>query len=283
MQKYHLWVLIASLGLLSFQQAWSQPEIPIEQWQGKTILLIGAHPDDDSYTHGTLARLVAQGNKVYVLILTMGNVGTKDTTLSRTQLARIRKQEEINALAVLGIPADHYINLGYDDGRLEYYATNHREELLRRIVYYIRKLKPDVLMAFDPGKGAQRWHKSDHRAASLLAVDAARAAEWPLLFESHLIYDGLEAHWIQEYLFFDNDPEDQNVCVDITEYVEQKVRAGTKYISQFSSAWYNYTETLSPEAFQEMEQRIRSRIRYQGERAVECFRYYRGIPDGVGR
>ncbi|ACY48961.1 PIG-L deacetylase family protein [Rhodothermus marinus] len=281
MVRYARWGLVALL--FGAQVAWSQPEVPVEQWQGKTILLIGAHPDDDSYAHGTLARLAAQGNEVYVLLLTMGNVGTKDTTLSRTQLARIRKQEEINALAALGIPADHYINLGYDDGRLEYYATNHREELIRRVVYYIRKLKPDVLFAFDPGKGEQRWHKSDHRAASLLAVDAARAAEWPLLFESHLIYDGLEAHWIQEYLFFDNEPEDQNVCVDIHDYVERKVRAGTQYISQFSSAWYKYTETLSPEAFQEMEQRIRRRIRYQDGRAVECFRYYRGIPDGIGR
>ncbi|WP_243663550.1 PIG-L deacetylase family protein [Rhodothermus marinus] len=187
MVRYARWGLLALL--FGAQVAWSQPEVPVEQWQGKTILLIGAHPDDDSYAHGTLARLAAQGNDVYVLLLTMGNVGTKDTTLSRTQLARIRKQEEINALAALGIPADHYINLGYDDGRLEYYATNHREELIRRVVYYIRKLKPDVLFAFDPGKGEQRWHKSDHRAASLLAVDAARAAEWPLLFESHLIYD----------------------------------------------------------------------------------------------
>lgn len=279
--RYHVWGMLALL--LGVHVAWGQPTIPIEQWQGKTILLIGAHPDDDSYAHGTLARLVAQGNTVYVILLTMGNVGTKDTTLSRTQLARIRKQEEIRALAVLGIPADHYINLGYDDGRLEYYATQHREELVRQLVYYIRKLKPDVLVAFDPGKGAARWHKSDHRAASLLAVDAARAAEWPLLFESHLIYDGLEAHQIQEYLFFDNDPADQNVCVDIEEYVAQKVQAGMQYISQFSSAWYKYTDTLSPEALQEMEQRIRRRIRYQDGRAVECFRYYQGIPDGVGR
>lgn len=100
MVRYARWGLLALL--FGAQVAWSQPEVPVEQWQGKTILLIGAHPDDDSYAHGTLARLAAQGNDVYVLLLTMGNVGTKDTTLSRTQLARIRKQEEINALAASG-------------------------------------------------------------------------------------------------------------------------------------------------------------------------------------
>ena len=35
----------------------AQPETAVEEWQGKTILLIGAHPDDDIYSQGTLAIL----------------------------------------------------------------------------------------------------------------------------------------------------------------------------------------------------------------------------------
>ncbi len=31
----------------------AQPGQPVEEWTGKTILLIGAHPDDDSYSMGT--------------------------------------------------------------------------------------------------------------------------------------------------------------------------------------------------------------------------------------
>ena len=54
----------------------AQPEQPVEQWTGKTILLIGAHPDDDSYSMGTLGMLNANGNEVYIVILTTGNVGT---------------------------------------------------------------------------------------------------------------------------------------------------------------------------------------------------------------
>ena len=56
--------------------SWSQPEIPVEKWEGRTILLIGAHPDDDSYSMGTLGMLNANGNEVYIVILTTGNVGT---------------------------------------------------------------------------------------------------------------------------------------------------------------------------------------------------------------
>jgi LmbE family N-acetylglucosaminyl deacetylase len=146
-------------------------------------MLIGAHADDDMLSHGTLATLQAHGNQVYVVTLTTGNVGTQDPNLSRTQLAQIRRQEELVALGELGIPGEHYINLGYDDGLLEF---EDRKAVVENLVRLIRKMRPDVLMAWDPGKNYQRWHKSDHRAASYLAADAARAAMWRLLFEGQI-------------------------------------------------------------------------------------------------
>jgi GlcNAc-PI de-N-acetylase len=102
------------------QMTEQKPQLPVEKWTGKTVMLIGAHADDDQLSHGTLALLQAHGNKVYVLTLTTGNVGTQDPILSKTQLAEIRRREELAALTELGIPGDHYINLGYDDGLLEF-------------------------------------------------------------------------------------------------------------------------------------------------------------------
>jgi LmbE family N-acetylglucosaminyl deacetylase len=160
-----------------------KPETPVEKWTGKTVMLIGAHADDDALSHGTLAMLQAHGNQVYVVTLTTGNVGTQDPKLSRTQLAEIRRQEELAALKELGIPGDHYINLGYDDGLLEF---EDRKAVVENLVRWIRKLRPDVMLAWDPGKNYQRWHKSDHRAAAYLAADAARAAMWRLLFEGQI-------------------------------------------------------------------------------------------------
>ena len=52
------------------------------QWKGKKILFIGAHPDDDQGSQGTLAMLQGHGNQVWVLIMTTGNVGTKDPNMS---------------------------------------------------------------------------------------------------------------------------------------------------------------------------------------------------------
>jgi len=102
--------------LVAAQPPASKPDVPVEKWTGKTIMLIGAHADDDANCHGTLALLQSHGDQVYIVTLTTGNVGTQDPNLSRTQLAQIRRQEELAALAELGIPGDHYINLGYDDG-----------------------------------------------------------------------------------------------------------------------------------------------------------------------
>lgn len=258
-----------------------KPETPVEKWTRKTVMLIGAHADDDALSHGTLAMLQAHGNQVYVVTLTTGNVGTQDPKLSRTQLAEIRRQEELAALKELGIPGDHYINLGYDDGLLEF---EDRKAVVENLVRWIRKLRPDVLLAWDPGKNYQRWHKSDHRAAAYLAADAARAAMWRLLFEGQITQEGLKEFMIPEYLFYnDYDHDDENLWVDISGYVENVVNAGAQYASQFGPGWKNYNPSPSGAEVKEMKENRRQQIRSKDGKPVEGFRYYRGLPDGIGK
>jgi LmbE family N-acetylglucosaminyl deacetylase len=275
-------LLFIFLTLPTFaQQKEIMPDIPVEKWADRTVMLIGAHADDDQLSHGTLAMLQAHGNQVYVVTLTTGNVGTQDPNLSRMQLAQIRRQEELAALAELGIPGNHYINLGYDDGLLEF---EDRKAVVENIVRWIRKLRPDVLFAWDPGKNYQRWHKSDHRAAAYLAADAARAAMWRLLFEGQITQEGLKEYMIPEYLFFnDYDHEDENITVDISDFVEKKVNAGTKYISQYGPGWNNYKPNLSETELKEIKEMTWKRVRVKEGKAFEGFRYYRGLPDALGK
>jgi len=268
-------------GPLAAQQEQQKPATPVDKWTGKTIVLIGAHADDDALSHGTLALLQSHGNQVYILTLTTGNVGTQDPKLSRTQLADIRRREELAALAELGIPGDHYINLGYDDGLLEF---EDRKAVVENLVRWIRKLRPDVLLAWDPGKNYQRWHKSDHRAAAYLAADAARAAMWRLLFEGQITQEGLHEYMIPEYLFYnDYDYNDENLWVDISGFVDKKVNAGAKYVSQFGPGWKNYKPELSDVELQQMKDSVRARIRTKDGKPIEGFRYYKGLPDGIGK
>jgi LmbE family N-acetylglucosaminyl deacetylase len=273
--------ILTAAMLLFTACVFSQPEIPIKEWTGKTILLIGAHPDDDAYSMGTLGILNANGNKVYIAILTTGNVGTQDPDLGMMDLARIRKQEEQDALATMGIPADHYINLGYDDGMLEY---EDKKEVVMKLVRLIRQIKPDVLFSFDPGKGGQRWHKADHRASAYLTADAARAAMWPLMFQGQIALEGLEAHTVEEYVLYDSAEKDKNTWVDITGWEEKKIEAMSKYVSQWSSGWSDYTgPELSEEEEQEVKEKLRRRIAYRNGIPMEGFRYYKGLPDNIGR
>jgi len=273
-------VFLSSMLLLC-APALAQPKVPVEEWTGKTILLIGAHPDDDARSHGTLSMLQEHGNEVYIVIITTGNVGTQDPDLSRFELAKIRRQEQLAAMADLGIPEDHYINLGYDDGLLQFEDP---KEVVGKLVRIIRSYRPDVLLAFDSGPTYRRWHKSDHRAASYLAADATRAAMWRLLFEGQIIQEGLTAHRIPEFLFYDTPREAINTWVDITDYADRKVRARTRYLSQSSPGWEKYTgPELSPEEQKAQEEARRGRLVEKDGKIVESFRYYEGFPDGMGK
>ena len=275
-------LLMLALPALSLaQQIEQKPDTPVEKWTGKTVLLIGAHADDDALSHGTLAMLQAHHNQVYVVTLTTGNVGTQDPNLSRTQLAQIRRQEELGALTELGIPGEHYINLGYDDGLLEF---EDRKAVVENLVRWLRKLRPDVLFAWDPGKNFQRWHKSDHRAAAYLSADAARAAMWRLLFEGQITQEGLKEFMVPEYLLYnDYDHGDENIWVDISDFAEKKVNAWSKYVSQFGPGWKTYKANLSEAELKEMKDTARKNIRMKDGKPVEGFRYYKGLPDALGK
>ena len=274
---------IVAFFMLTLTILVAQPEQSVEEWKGKKILLIGAHPDDDSQSYGTLSMLRDHGNEVWVLILTTGNVGTKDPKMTRNKLSKIRRVEELNALKVLNIDEEHYINLGYTDGELEWAD---RKEVVGKIVRWIRKIHPDVLMAFDPGWGYVRWHKTDHRTASYLAADASRAAEWRLIFPGQIIHEGLKEWRVPEYLFYSPLEKDANVIVNVTKYNDQRVDAKSKHLSQFSGMWDNYRgndpSLLTKSEEKEFNDRI-NRMKKVDGKIVEKFRYYTGYPDGIGK
>ena len=210
--------------------------VDINEWTGKTVMWIGAHPDDEVACSGTFAKLIKNGNTAYVVHLTSGNKGSRDLEMTSEKLAEIRRKEDIAANAVIGIPEENVIFLGYDDGMLEYVPE---EELVERLARIIRKYRPDALFAFDPGSDHVVWHKTDHRKASVVALDAARAAAYHLYFPHHRIYEGLMPYTIVEF-FFRGGPE-TDFAVDITDVAELKFEAATKHTSQWGKGNLKYT------------------------------------------
>ncbi|SFG55512.1 PIG-L deacetylase family protein [Sporolactobacillus nakayamae] len=71
--------------------------------KGKKVIAFIAHPDDETFLSGTLARLVQEGNKVLVVIATNGDKGTHDRAQTSEQVTAIRRVEMERAAHVLGV------------------------------------------------------------------------------------------------------------------------------------------------------------------------------------
>jgi LmbE family N-acetylglucosaminyl deacetylase len=106
---------------------------------------------------------------------------------------------------------------------------------------------------------------------------------WRLLFEGQITQEGLKEYMIPEYLFYnDYDHEDENIWVDIRDFVEKKVNAGAKYVSQYGPGWKNYKANLSEAEVKQMQDQRGTR-RMKDGKPFEGFRYYKGLPDALGK
>ena len=234
-----------------------QPEPPyqgddrIENWKGKTVLVVTPHPDDETFTTGgTLAKLARNGNNIQILIYTSDNAGSNDPQMTKPRLAAIRKHEEEDACRVLGVAAEHITWLGYDDGQLEYVD---RRELTKQVAREIRRHRPDVVFSIDPGAPYEQWHKSDHRSGALITADAMRAAAWRLYFPE--LEEAGFKHWSVPLAFFYYSAQ-PNYTVDISDVVELKARAAAAHTSQFGAM----VEKYDPTGLEEKRERLATEL-----------------------
>ena len=239
----------------------------VETWSGKTVMIVTPHPDDDTFgCGGTMAILAANGNRVIVVIYTNDDKGSRDPEMTSERLARIRRTEEENACAILGVPGENIVWLGHGDGMLEYVD---RQFLTRQVAREIRRYRPDAIFTIDPGAGFKRWHKSDHSAAAFITVDAIRAARWRLYFPALEREEGLAAYSVPLcYMYYTTQP---NYRVDIHHVVEKKLRASLAHESQ----WDPYVDRYAPmteEVRTKLEEKLRKRAPREDGGHVEYFR-----------
>jgi len=239
----------------------------IEHWTGKTVMVFTPHPDDDTFMcAGTMELLAKNNNKVIIVLYTNDNKGSLDLEMTRERLARIRRAEEEAACQVLGIPKENLIWLGYEDGDLEY-ADPHR--VRGEACRLIKKYRPDAIFTIDPGEEFERWHKTDHRMAAFITKDAFIASEWHLYYPQHLLDEGLKPYRVPlAFYYYTTSP---NYTVDITSVAEDKVKAATKHVSQFSPSLDKYTPEMSEQTFQAIRAMGLSRTK-EGDKYVEKFR-----------
>lgn len=160
----------------------------------KRILLLLAHPDDETFgPGGTIARYAEEGTDVFLATATRGEAGMlgDPPVTDRAHIGEVRTRELMCAAEILGIRKVSF--LGFQDGQL---ARIPRETIVEKAVRQIRSTRPHVLIGFGP-EGVSRH--PDHLVMCEVALEAFDAAADPGRFP-HLIGNGI-LPWAPDKLY----------------------------------------------------------------------------------
>jgi LmbE family N-acetylglucosaminyl deacetylase len=194
------------------------------------VLVVCAHPDDvDFGVAGSVARWTAAGAHVAYCIVTDGDAGGFDPDVPRDQIGGIRRSEQSDAAAQVGVDELHF--LGYPDGRLEV-----RMDLRRDITRVIRQVRPRRVITQSPLRTFDSVYRNhpDHLAAGEATCCAVYPdSRNPFTF-TELLEEGLEAWTVEELWVVGAAAGGQDVFVDITDSFDQKVKALLCHHSQMT-------------------------------------------------
>lgn len=151
-----------------------------------TLLAVLAHPDDESFgMGGTLALYAKRGVAVHLVCATRGEVGEVEPEKLEgyDSLAELRESELRCAASKLGLGGVHFLDYR-DSGMTGSEHNGHPralvnvpvDEVAGKVVAYIRRLRPQVVLTFDPIGG---YRHPDHVAMHKATVKAFHAAGDP--------------------------------------------------------------------------------------------------------
>ncbi|MGH7367649.1 MAG: PIG-L deacetylase family protein [Candidatus Rokuibacteriota bacterium] len=209
------------------------------------VMVVTAHPDDSEFgAGGTVAKLAREGMHIAYCIVTNGNKGSGDRTMTPERLARIREEEQRNAARVLGVETLEF--LGFPDCEIE----NTRESRMA-VTAAIRRHRPDRLIIQNPHrtKNLGASHR-DHRTVAGIALDCVYPLARDHMAFPELLAQGLEPHKVREiYMMWWENPE---LVVDISDTIDVKIKALSCHASQFQD-------------FTAVERRVRERAAHLGK------------------
>jgi LmbE family N-acetylglucosaminyl deacetylase len=195
----------------------------------KRGMVVVAHADDAEFgCSGTVAKLCSEGWEMVYVLCTDGSKGSSDREITSEELARIRRQEQINAGKVLGLK--DVVFLDYPDAYLQPTL-----ELRRDIAREIRRYRPDVLICQYPLRtlnGFWGVGHPDHMAAGEAALAAVFPTARDHLTFPELLEAGFEPHKVAEVWVMGHPEPDH--FVDVTDHVDTAVKALMQHASQIN-------------------------------------------------
>lgn len=164
----------------------------------KRLLLVHAHPDDETITTGgTIARYASEGADVTVLTCTLGEEGEVIgdawaglVAAEADQLGGYRIAELSAALSALGSAAPRFLAgaCRYRDSGMigtpsaanpRAFVNARLDEAVGAVVAVIREIRPHVVITYDPNGGYGHPDHIQAHAITTAAVEAAATTAYP--------------------------------------------------------------------------------------------------------
>ena len=238
-----------------------------DSYQGFRVLLVHAHPDDETINNGaTMAMYAALGASVTLVTCTRGEEGEvlipelAHLAASATDsLGQHRITELALAMKELGVTDHRFLGEGvklYRDSGMMGTEPNNRpdvfwqadlEEAADLLVQVIDEVKPHVLITYDEFGG---YGHPDHIQAHRVAMRAAEKSDWDIpkiywnVMPVSVIQEGIDAmkgigsdFWGAEKaedLPFAKDDSFVHALVDGNAYVEKKMNAMKAHSTQIA-------------------------------------------------
>ena len=172
------------------------------------ILCLGPHPDDlEIGAGGTLINFARNGHEVYLMILTMGDMGGNP---------EVRKQEQMRSAEIIGAKEVYWG--GYRDTML---VTN--AESIRAVEHITKLIEPDYIFS-----NFEEDTHQDHRNLARIVNSAARNSSNIMFYETPTTAPSFKP----------------NVFADISDVIEQKNGTLNAHASQMMKTNIRETSIL---------------------------------------
>ncbi|MHA1855263.1 MAG: neutral/alkaline non-lysosomal ceramidase N-terminal domain-containing protein [Promethearchaeota archaeon] len=195
------------------------------------VLAFGPHADDLTlFAGGLLKKLSSEGNELICVRIT--DDFDDCLGLSPEKARKRNRKEAEKAYKVLG--AKETIHMGYPSETLS--STDYRE-FRGKIVYLIRKYKPDIVVGFDLNGIDEE--NADH----IFAARAMNEACWQASFDSlytEQFEEGLKIHTVAERFLYARNPTVVNYQLDISDFIEDKIKAICEHKTVLKNFFHQY-------------------------------------------
>jgi len=194
----------------------------------RSILLVFAHPDDESFgMAGTVKKYTQQGVPVDLVCATRGEKGSRMDVPENIDTGSAREAELHAAAAIIGI-RDIYF-LGYMDGELNQADA---KEVVNKIIDVMQRVQPEIVITFGPdGISGHSDHIAVGRAATKAFKKLYTQGNWPRKLYYVTIAQSAVPN-ADEFGVATRPDKEVNISTDISGYLDSKIQAIAAHRSQ---------------------------------------------------